>query len=352
MLQFQTHSKKYFKLYSTCIPVKGASRSVICDLQRESFDFIPNDLYEIISRFNGRKVKAILDYAGPENLKMLMEYFSFLIEKQYCFFTDDPDNFPLLNLQWESPFQITNAIIDFDSKSNHNLARLVSELNDVGCVAVELRFFYSPGIEYLISVLENTFGPDSRVRSIALVFEYSSKYGLEDLAKLQSSKIYSITLTSAPHNEIRDGFVSKETPTSKVVSCSVTYTTIKVNSADCCGFVSPNRFLVNVQMFTESQHHNSCLNRKISVDVKGRIKNCPSSNVSFGRLGEISFLEVILKRNFRKLWDISKDQIKVCKDCEFRFICTDCRVFRSSTTDIYAKPLKCNYDPYTAKWIN
>jgi len=38
------------------------------------------------------------------------------------------------------------------------------------------------------------------------------------------------------------------------------------------------------------------------------------------------------------------------KDCEFRYICTDCRVFIQEDTDILSKPLKCKYNPYEATW--
>jgi hypothetical protein len=44
-----------------------------------------------------------------------------------------------------------------------------------------------------------------------------------------------------------------------------------------------------------------------------------------------------------------KDQIDVCKDCEFRHIRTDCRIRRND--NIYSKPtLKCGYSPYTNEW--
>ncbi len=49
-------------------------------------------------------------------------------------------------------------------------------------------------------------------------------------------------------------------------------------------------------------------------------------------------------------WRIKKDMIDVCKICEFRYICPDCRVFITDDTDILSKPKKCNYDPITAVW--
>ena len=60
--------------------------------------------------------------------------------------------------------------------------------------------------------------------------------------------------------------------------------------------------------------------------------------------------DVINNPNFIKRWRINKDQIEVCKNCEFRYICMDCRVYLEQPSNIYSKPLKCGYDPYSATW--
>src|SRR5690606_41800509 len=96
--------------------------------------------------------------------------------------------------------------------------------------------------------------------------------------------------------------------------------------------------------------HNSCLNRKISIDAEGNIKNCPSMSESFGNVQDTSLLEAIEKPGFKKYWNITKDKIHVCKDCEFRYICTDCRAYINDPADILSKPLKCGYNPYTGEW--
>jgi len=54
--------------------------------------------------------------------------------------------------------------------------------------------------------------------------------------------------------------------------------------------------------------------------------------------------------DFKKYWQIRKDQIEVCKDCEFRHICTDCRAYTETPDNVYAKPLKCGDDPYNNQW--
>jgi hypothetical protein len=31
-------------------------------------------------------------------------------------------------------------------------------------------------------------------------------------------------------------------------------------------------------------------------------------------------------------------------------MCSDCRAYVENPNDLYSKPLKCGYDPYTTKW--
>ncbi|HLT42986.1 MAG TPA: hypothetical protein VKZ95_09805, partial [Sphingobacteriaceae bacterium] len=42
--------------------------------------------------------------------------------------------------------------------------------------------------------------------------------------------------------------------------------------------------------------------------------------------------------------------VDVCKDCEFRYICQDCRAYLKNSDDLYSKPLKCTYNPYEGVW--
>jgi SPASM domain peptide maturase of grasp-with-spasm system len=128
------------------------------------------------------------------------------------------------------------------------------------------------------------------------------------------------------------------------------YTDQKYDTHLSCGNISKNFFTTNLKTFTESLQYNSCLNRKISIDIDGNIKNCPSMKQSFGNIKDTTLEEAINKRGFKKYWNINKDKIKVCQDCEFRYICTDCRAYVEDPKDNYSKPLKCGYDPYTGEW--
>ena len=99
-----------------------------------------------------------------------------------------------------------------------------------------------------------------------------------------------------------------------------------------------------------SQSHNSCLFKKLHIQLDGSLKNCPSMKESFGNIQDITLIEVLEEPSFKKYWNVHKDKINVCKDCEFRYICTDCRAYVKEPQDMFSQPLKCGYNPYSGEW--
>ena len=70
----------------------------------------------------------------------------------------------------------------------------------------------------------------------------------------------------------------------------------------------------------------------------------------YGNITNDKLQDALKHPDFKKSWLISKDQVLTCKDCEFRYICTDCRAYLEDPEDIFSKPLKCGYNPYTCEW--
>ncbi|RYD71284.1 MAG: hypothetical protein EOP84_25155, partial [Verrucomicrobiaceae bacterium] len=56
-----------------------------------------------------------------------------------------------------------------------------------------------------------------------------------------------------------------------------------------------------------------------------------------------------LFENFLAYRKLKRDDINICKVSEFRYVCSDCRVFTKSG-ELHDKPLHCSYNPYTATW--
>lgn len=88
----------------------------------------------------------------------------------------------------------------------------------------------------------------------------------------------------------------------------------------------------------------------MSIDKDGTFRNCPSMSLSFGKVEDTKVSAVITNKKFLKYNNINKDKIDVCRDCEFRYVCHDCRAYISDKNNIYSKPSKCGYDPYSSSW--
>jgi SPASM domain peptide maturase of grasp-with-spasm system len=127
---------------------------------------------------------------------------------------------------------------------------------------------------------------------------------------------------------------------------------LKISS---CGKVNLEYFDTNLPKVLEAVNHNSCLHKKIAIDIEGNIRNCLSMPQNFGNIKDTRLEEALQHNDFKKYWNLTKDQIEVCKDCEFRYICTDCRAYTERShinkegLDT-SKPLKCSYNPYTGEW--
>lgn len=329
----------FFSLFANCIPVKGNKRSLICDLQRSHYIVIPNLLFDIALLLRTHTIKKIKKKYNNELNEGIDTYFKWLSDNDWGFFTNTPKEFPKLSLEWKSPYIITNAILDIDNKSEIRFQDVINQINELGCNALQIRNFGDCCIEKIEKILASLEG--SRVQSAEVLINSNQCENLElVLKKLKKfNRVRVIGVFESPEEIIIDEN-----------SIRINYTSTSLNSAKHCGFINENFFAINIQTFTEAQKHNTCLNRKISIDTEGNIKNCPSMKESFGNIKDTTLAEALEKPGFKQYWNITKDQIDVCKDCEFRYICTDCRAYVENPEDMYSKPLKCGYNPYTCEW--
>jgi len=334
--------KSFFKIFTNCLIVKGINRSLIIDLQRDSFTTIPDTLQEVIELFQSKKsIGDVYSIFGIENKEVIDEYLTFLIDSDYGFVTnfDEFDLFVDMDFNFQIPAVVTNCIVEISSQNTLKLDKFVNELEKINCKNIQLIFYQDLDLEDFISILKlvnrNSF------QSIELVLKFSNLL-LNFVAKisLYNNKISNIIFHSSDldyKNEV-------------VSNILVSYVNNKIVNCDNCGIINKYYFNCNKNKVLESINHNSCLNKKISIDKEGNIKNCPSMSESYGNIKNTTLEEALNHPNFKKYWNINKDQIEVCKDCEFRHICTDCRAYIEDPENIYSKPLKCGYNPYTNEW--
>ena len=332
-----------FCLYASCIPVQGARRSIICDVQRGDYELIPNILYEILTVHRGKTLGDLTAVYGQGYEAEIKNYFDFLISKDLGIYTSSPEDFPALDLRWQNASNITNALIDREAQSDYDLKLLANQLDLLNCQSLQIRCFYPAALEELFFMLDDVYY--SKLFSIYLLTACDTEVDLMDYVALQERypKLMQIVVHSCSSPWLAAARQKGEFD-------SIVLTSQVFDGEQHCGAISPEQFRINLPLFSESQGHNTCLNRKISIDTRGYIKNCPALPTNYGHVDDTSLAQALSTADFKQHWYISKAEIKVCQDCEFRHICTDCRAFRQDDSDLYSKPLKCGYDPYALTW--
>lgn len=342
--------KYYFSMYAHFLVTRGQSRSLLTDVHSEITFFIPNDLCDLLQQFNGKKMADVYREYGKENTTILNEYFEFLFAKDIIFLCsseEEVQRFPALSMEWDYPATITNAIVDVSAASKHPWQKILRSLDDLNCPYLQVRcysgFTLQQAEKEILTYLNET---ESVLVNIELFLPYQeglTEKQYRDFLSAQK-RVSMLVVHGAPFK--------KEVSIKKGNLATLYFTPELFENNTCCGVVHRQYFSANMNHFTESLQYNSCLNRKISIDENGFIKNCPSLNKHFGNIRTVSLPAALNKPGFKALWNITKNEIDTCKTCEFRNICTDCRAFVQVPDNLYSKPLKCGYDPETCTWSN
>ena len=335
---------KIINFFAEIIPVKGYSRSIIYDLPRLNFFLIPNTLHDLIKKYDRKDLKKIYSDL-PDSKPIVDEYLSFLKEKELVFFTktiQEAKLFPKLNLQWDYSAKISNAILIVNRNNIKDLSASISKLIEQNCYKLQFVSFELVDLEHWNWLLQELV--NSPITSVEIYTKVDSNK--DSSAFLQLAENHKRLKLLFFHSCERNEYVFEGDNGINIIYKSVQ----EITKGYSCGNVHPNYFNTNIGLFTESQHYNTCLNRKICIDENGEIKNCPAMSRSFGNIKDTTLEEALNKPGFKDLWGIRKDDIDVCKDCEFRYMCTDCRCFIKNPEDKYSQPAKCTYNPYQALW--
>lgn len=114
---------------------------------------------------------------------------------------------------------------------------------------------------------------------------------------------------------------------------------------------TPN-FFVSAEAYERNRRWNSCWSGKAAVTSTGDVLPCVFSRDQVaGNVKKESLSEIVQCKKMLSFWSLTKDQIEICRDCEYRYICEDCRPLAyGSTGNLYAKSPRCTYNPHTGEW--
>lgn len=329
--------ENHFILYSNCIPVRGASESIIMDLQRNNYLVIPNVLCDILIDNNFRDTFINTILKKYDYIKGLKAYFNYLEELELGFYTSSPYSFPPLSTKFDTPFPILSSIINYNS--NYDINNVLRQLIDLGTPLLQIRIFGQIDLDSLCETVKILKESKNKLTEI---FIENKNYKIKKLKKIVNSdlrlkvvlhSVNNIKKNNIPNDISKDQlFILKESISKKPKE-----------------FFSKTSFTSNIEFYTESLNYNVGLNRKVCVDFEGEIKNYVSHKNNFGFIQNTNLKELINNEQFKKKWNINNDKIIKCKDCQFRYMClNNSDIMKSKNT--YEKIDYCNYDPYENIW--
>jgi radical SAM protein with 4Fe4S-binding SPASM domain len=116
------------------------------------------------------------------------------------------------------------------------------------------------------------------------------------------------------------------------------------------------KLIVNFLHYFESINFHTYFNSKLFINNNGQLSNNPYSFDNQKEMGNmftrVELLQLIQSDSFKELSVIKKDNMAICKSCEFRYMCVDKRLpILSNYGDWYHKK-ECDYNPYIGKWKN
>lgn len=317
----------------------GYVNCIIYDLQLQRYKYIPLSLFEIINQAKDKTIKDLFGLYEKKYHKVILEHFRQLEKEGFGFYTDDLAQFPDLDLYWDHPSTISNAIIDWTTPKTIKVNEFIETL---GCEAVQL--IIPPDIKKAEAILKRF--EERRVKSIELVTDYVSKTHSKQLIALTEKyfRVFFIYFYGSPEY--------KEIETKRNVR--ITFIDSPVKAAAAYELKAERwPFVVNIPFFTEAQKHHTYFNRKIYISSTGDVKNAPECEEVIGNINKNSMeelIQAIQKEANQKYWNVSKDKCDVCKHCEFRYMCMDNRIpYQRRDGDWYHKE-ECSYNPYIGKW--
>lgn len=122
-----------------------------------------------------------------------------------------------------------------------------------------------------------------------------------------------------------------------------------------------NRQIVNKAIFAKitsnvfwrNRTGHNCFSEQICIGVDGNVYPCLAERkISYGDITKESLVGIFFSGKARYFKNLSKDKVEICRDCEYRYCCFDCRVRAKDFLggDFHPNPWWCTYNPYRGKW--
>lgn len=312
------------KLFTDIFITDGYTRSVLQDMGRGGYKFIPKLLSKYIKKLDGKyEYKDLLDmFKSKKERDLFNEYYNFLTKNEYIFDVDS-SQIPLfkeIELDYSYPFDIINMTFFISSiESVENIKKAIS--NNV--------FNNIPNFKFIVT-------DDIPLKEISdIVF----------LLNVDNPVFVKIAMNKERKRENLDGdliFVEEINQ--------------KITNDYFDSFEYKNKYPIILSSFIqyeEAINFNSYFNQRLFVDQEGNIRCSPETDHILGNINNINTNEDLIKltRNkyYKQLSEVSRNKIEICKDCELRNMCVSNDIPKHSG-NYWAMTNMCCYNPYICKW--
>lgn len=338
----------YLLIFPDIIITRGANRTLVFDTKKTgSFSFIPVIPEKLLERFREEPIETINQSYTGEDAQIVKGVINFILENKLGVLVQDISHFPSIVEDYYSPSVAEIMVIDIAGKE-HRHSFIASQLKRLCCQHLQLRFF-SP-----VSIAEI-----NQVLSPFLVYPW---FSIEILISIPLWKdpqeitdfLYDLPMVSIiVFNQAETKLFEVKSKYRNQSINSVLYARQHFNSPADCGVIHQDTLygMSTLQSIIMSKKYNNCLYKKIFITEEGNVANCPCLPYTYGNIDkqDLDLVKIVKSETFQKTWNIKKDDISVCRDCEFRYICNDCRAFLENLLD---KPRKCAYNPYISQWYD
>lgn len=338
-------STSYFTLFTNCFLTKGHAGSVIVDVHRNRYLPIKNEIATLLENDLTSHTVAQVKTTFPDLQEGLDAYLNHFVENEYGFYTDAPQNFPPIDLQYHHPGHLANAIIAIEGIEQFDYRSLLLELLELGCWHFQLLLlaeqYDTDKLAELISVFETSIARsvDLRFKYDCLTFEQYKALSFPDLRVI--STVYGQSAETSH-------YINAGTVAEKYDNVFLHYVTRALDYQQPESY-DESLFYQTLAFYTEAQSHNPGLNKKVCIDPEGNIKNYFTHAKSFGNISKDAVSSVIQQAGFQEKWHLGNDKLEKCKACQFRYMCLSYSDI-TYQDDSYQKVEDCTFDPFTNSW--
>jgi len=320
----------HLRFFSQVVFCCGYTRFLVLDTSNGQMYFFPSIIGKIISdQSYDSSIEIITESLDNCNRILFQSVIDELIENELAFVTDTPDRFPKIQFDNHGNLGFENAHIFLSEQTLAYKNELIMLLNEMKIKAIKLDFTLLNQQEMMV-VLQHLNA--SEVHSIECVIDLKNEEFPVNLIDELCSQNGALTMISIINHPLISLDHSSE---------------ILISNA-----LSPYPKIVpNFNLFCESVKNNPYFNGKLYIGSCGEIKMAENTSQIYGYLKDRDIgLKIKNSIDFRKFWNISKDSIDICKDCEFRYMCIDNRYPRQRKDKSLYFVEECRFNPYISKW--